>query len=97
MNSKMTARAVAGFNSGLLTATEVADGMLRDFLSDADNIDEVQAVMATLPEGVREALFELLGDIKRADYHWSPFWIGPGGNDPDPVKLRQVSEMLGVV
>jgi hypothetical protein len=93
MNPVRTAKLLSRFSSGLLSAAEVANTLLMDLVSDGDA--ELQPFVSALPGEVREALLNLLRNIRNTGYRWKPFLIGFGDTpDANPEILQRICTEL---
>lgn len=98
MNSGKTARIIARYESGLLSASEVANSLLHDLSSEPELDTAFLATIELLPDAVKRALFELLRRIQDAGFHWTPFLLTSFSSFSDSAeqseKLRRICALL---
>jgi hypothetical protein len=75
MNATKTAKVTARYESGLLTAAEVANSLLYDLVCEPELDTAYLSSVASLPEAVSREFFCLLRRIQEADFHWTPFLL----------------------
>jgi hypothetical protein len=94
MDGTKIASKIARFRSGLLSAAEVAQGLLFQVLSEPELDESFLDSVDSLPDDVRAELFGLLHEIRDAGYHWTPFLITSATERIEPAdypqKLRRV-------
>jgi hypothetical protein len=98
MNQARVAKMISLYESGLISAAEVANWLLGNVLSESELDLSLLSSIGSLPDEVRREFVDLLGRIRDADYHWMPFLIT---SDPDrsepadyPDKLRRVCSFV---
>jgi hypothetical protein len=97
MKPSRTAKMLSNYSRGVLTANEVANALLNDLIQDTELDTTFLASVTELPNDVQESLRNLLGMIKKANYHWRPFRIGTGPYKPYPnqdKRLQLICEIL---
>jgi hypothetical protein len=99
MNPGKTGKIISRYESGLLSAAEVATSLLYDLLSESGIDSAFLASVDSLPDEVRHEFFHLLRSIQEADFHWAPFLLAtsmvPPNSAEHPEKLRQIWAILG--
>jgi hypothetical protein len=90
---------IARYESGLLSAAEVANSLLFDLVSEPELDTGFVSSLDSLPEEIRREFHRLLGKIKEADFRWSPFLLTsfPPSSDSaeTSAKLRRICTLLG--
>jgi hypothetical protein len=99
MNPRKTTKIIARYESGLVSAAEVANSLLYDLLAEPSIDTAFLSSIDSLPDEVRHEFIRLLRTIREADFHWAPFLLTARGVPPDSAehceKLRQVCALLG--
>lgn len=101
MDSPHTAKLLSSYKRGVITVPEFANALLVDMIKDEGPETDLPSLVAGLPNEVVQRLRELLLEVRRADYHWRPFMLGPGGSvlhseADDSAKLRRLCEALEI-
>jgi hypothetical protein len=98
MNQARVAKMISRYESGVVTAPEVANWLLLRLLDEPELDRSFLSSIGSLPDDVRRNFVDLLGKIRDAGYHWIPFLIT---SDPDrsepadyPEKLRRVCSIV---
>jgi hypothetical protein len=98
MNPAKTTKAITLYESGLVSAAEVANSLLYDLLSETGIDTAFLSSVESLPDEVRSEFFHLLRTIQEADFHWKPFVLRaptvPSDSAQHSVKLRQICDLL---
>lgn len=99
MNKSQTilARHLALYKKGAVTSNEVVNSLVYRLIEN-DEVQTVAACIDSLPSEVLDSFEEFLVRMRRLDYRWRPFMIGPGlleyeeryGN-----ALKQMDAILG--
>ena len=98
MDQRKVAKMTARFESGLLTATEVANSLLFSLVSEPELDTAFLSAINSLPNAVTSELRQLLEKIERADFQWSPRLLTsePAPSDPNrySARLRQICDLV---
>jgi hypothetical protein len=98
MNQATVAKMISRYESGVVTAAEVANWLLGNLLDETELDLPFLSSIGSLPDEVRQRFVDLLGEIREAGYHWSPFLITADPNRNEladyPQKLRQVCSLV---
>jgi hypothetical protein len=97
MNPAKTAKLLALYDSGFLSAVEVANSLLYDLVREPDLDTAFLASIDSLPKTVRDAFSHRLQLVKEADFHWAPFLLGPTVPFDSPehaARLRAIYDFL---
>jgi len=94
------AKIICCFESGLISASEVANGFLCDLVFDQEIDSRCLSDVQELPETVKGKFFQLLHSIKGKGYQWTPFLLGERTTPLDPneysERLRRLCELLNI-
>lgn len=101
MDSPHIAKLLSIYQKGVITAPEIANSLLIDLIRDGGPDTELPSFVAGLPDEVQQGLRDLLREIRRADYRWRPFMLGPGGSvlhseADDSARLRRLCTVLEI-
>lgn len=98
MNPIKVSRITSRYESGLLSAGEVANSLLYDLLSEPELDTAFLSSMDSLPESVGQEFRCLLQRIEKDDFRWTPFLLTIPSIPADSVahsdKLRRVCALL---
>jgi hypothetical protein len=98
MNPTKTARSINRYESGLLSASEVANSLLYDLLSEPELDTAFLSSIGLLPDEVKRVFFGLLRRIQDAGFHWTPFLLtassDPSDSAEQSAKLRQICALF---
>jgi hypothetical protein len=98
MNPATTAKILARYQSGLLTAPEVANKLLYDLVSDPEIDMTFLSSVGSLPDAVKQELVDLMRQIEAAGFQWTPFLLTAPPNCADTASysetLRHISRFL---
>jgi hypothetical protein len=98
MNQAKVAKMISRYESGLVSAAEVANWLLGNLLDETELDLSFLSSIGSLPDEVRRRFVDLLGEIRDAGYHWIPFLITsiPDRSEPAdyPEKLRRVCSFV---
>ncbi len=100
MDAKKKAKMIGRYESGLLSALEVATDLLCELVF-APEIDAgFLSSLPSLPNEVRQAFLGILREIREADYRWKPPLLTASKNPFSDgteysAKLRRVIAMFG--
>ena len=99
MNQAKTTKLVTRYESGMLSAAEVANSLLYDLLSEPGIDKAFLSSIESLPDEVRREFLRLLQTIREADFHWTPFLLTapatPSNSSASSAKLREICALLG--
>lgn len=101
MDPPHRAKLLSLYERGIVTAPEIASGLLIDLIKD-DGLDpELPSFVACLPAEVRRKLRDLLQQAQQLGHSWTPSLLGPGGSvlrsaADDSIRLRRLGEVLGI-
>jgi len=99
MNPAKISKITSRYESGLLSACEVANSLLYDLLSEPELDTAFLSSMDSLPESVRQEFRCLLQRIEKDNFRWTPFLLTIPAIPPDSAahsaKLRRVCALLG--
>jgi hypothetical protein len=101
MDSTRAQKLIGHYQSGLLSAREVATDLLFELVSAPEVDTRFLSSIESLPDEVELEFHRLLREIQGADYRWIPPLIAaPTAPRPAPteysVKLRQICALLHV-
>jgi hypothetical protein len=98
MNQARVAKMISRYESGVVTAPEVANWLLLRLLDEPELDLSFLSSLGSRPDEVRRRLVDLLGEIRDAGYHWIPFLITsvPERSEPadSPEKLRRICSVV---
>lgn len=98
MDPNRIAKLTSRYESGLVTASETANALLYDLVSEPELDSAFLLSLDSLPHEVGRALRGLLGKIEAAEFHWTPFFLTSSTVPPDPTRnsaqLRQICALL---
>lgn len=98
MDSARTNKLVSRYESGLVTAVEVANTLLHDLVLEADIDTRFFSSIDSLPEEVVQAFDDLLRRIEENGFQWAPFVLRSIPVPVDPTayspKLRRICALL---
>jgi hypothetical protein len=99
MNPAWTAKLITHFESGIITAIEVAADLLCGLVFAPEIDTTFLSSLESLPDEVRHEFFDLMRNIREADFRWTPPLLrSPFAPRLDPTehsaKLRQVYALL---
>jgi hypothetical protein len=98
MDPIKTERITSRYESGLLSAGEVANSILHDLLSEPELDTAFLSSMNSLPEGIVQEFRRLLERIENDDFRWTPFLLASPKPTTDSeihsAKLRRVCDLL---
>lgn len=98
MNSAKIKKTVSYYESGLLSAAEVANSLLYDLVSEPEIDTDFLSSIDSLPAGVIQKFRSLLLRIEGNDFRWTPFLLTSSNAPADPTvysaKLRQICALL---
>ena len=86
MNPTKVAKNLTRFESGLLSASEVANSLLYDLLSEPELDRAFLSSIGLLPDEVKREFFGLLRRIQEAGFHWTPFLLTTSSDPSDSAK-----------
>jgi hypothetical protein len=100
MDSVRTHKMIARYESGLLSASEVAIDLLYELVCATEIDIRFLSSLESLPNEVMQELFRLIREIREADFRWIPPLLrAPASLHPDATeysaKLRQVIAFMG--
>ncbi len=92
--AKLTSR----YESGLVSASETANALLYDLVSERELDAAFLSSLDSLPQEVGREFRRLQEKIEAADYRWTPFFLTSSSAPADPTeysaRLRRVSALL---
>src|SRR4029077_15888021 len=98
MNQARVSKTISLYESGLLSAAEVANDLLYRLLSEPELDLSFLSSLESLPDDVTRRFVDLLGGIRDGGYHWISLRYS---SDPDrsepadyPAKLRRVCSFV---
>src|SRR5262245_37028201 len=91
MDATTIARALRHYESGLLTASEVANKLLYGLVLEEEIDTDLVLAMKDLPDAIKQEVSALLESIRQADYQWTPFLLGVR---TEPPNLRKYSDQV---
>jgi hypothetical protein len=98
MNPARVAKVLSTFDTGITTASEVANCLLHDLVNEAQLDTSFLESVGRLPDEVQRELVRILRRIRDAGFHWTPFTLTAGARGPEPEdypeKLRTVYLMV---
>jgi hypothetical protein len=98
MNQARVAKMISRYESGVVTAPELANWLLGILLDETELDLAFLSSMGSLPAEVRRRFVDLLGEIRDAGYHWIPFRITSDPNCSKPAdypeELRRVCSLV---
>ena len=98
MNPTKTARIINRYETGLLSASEVANSLLYDLLSEPELDTAFLDSIESLPDEVKRVFFGLLRMIQNAGFRWTPFLLADSSDHCDSAqhaaKLRRICALF---
>jgi hypothetical protein len=99
MEPRKFAKTISRYESGLLSAREVANSLLHDLITEQELDTAFVSSVDSLPQDVSREFRSLLEKIEEADFHWTPLFLTSSPVPSDPTEysaqLRQVCGLLG--
>lgn len=98
MDEKMLAKRLARYESGVITAPELANALLHELVSRPEVDTTSLSFLDSLPHEVGQEFRRLMARIEAAEFRWTPFFLTSSTAPRDPTefsdRLRRVSDLL---